>query len=41
MRVATQRPGCNANAVHDDAPVDAPSGASVLFGLPVEVERAV
>jgi len=40
LRVATQRPGSNVNAVSDDAPTDAPSGASVLFGLPVEVERA-
>jgi anaerobic selenocysteine-containing dehydrogenase len=41
LRVASRRPGSNVNAVSDDAPVDAPSGASVLFGLPVEVERAL
>lgn len=40
LRVASRRPGSNVNAVSDDAPTDAPSGASVLFGLPVEVERA-
>jgi anaerobic selenocysteine-containing dehydrogenase len=40
LRVASRRPGCNVNAVSDDLPSDAPSGASMLFGLPVEVERA-
>jgi hypothetical protein len=32
------RPGANVNAVTDDALSDAPSGASMLFGGPVEVE---
>jgi anaerobic selenocysteine-containing dehydrogenase len=41
LRVATRRPGSNVNAVSDDAPTDAPSGASMLFGLPVEVERSI
>jgi hypothetical protein len=36
--VATRRPGANVNAVTDDASFDAPSGTSVLFGGPVEVE---
>jgi anaerobic selenocysteine-containing dehydrogenase len=40
LRVATRRPGANVNAVTDDAPRDAPSGASALFGAPVEVEAA-
>ena len=31
----------NVNAVTDDVPIDAPSGASVLFGGAVEVERGV
>jgi anaerobic selenocysteine-containing dehydrogenase len=38
LRVAARRPGANVNAVTDDEPCDAPSGASVLFGGPVEVE---
>ena len=38
LRVATRRPGANVNAVTDDALSDAPSGASMLFGGPVEVE---
>jgi anaerobic selenocysteine-containing dehydrogenase len=38
LSVATRRPGANVNAVTDDDPSDAPSGASVLFGVPVEVE---
>jgi anaerobic selenocysteine-containing dehydrogenase len=38
LRVATRKPGANVNAVTDDALFDAPSGTSVLFGGPVEVE---
>jgi anaerobic selenocysteine-containing dehydrogenase len=38
LSVATGRPGANVNAVTDDVPSDAPSGASMLFGGPVEVE---
>jgi anaerobic selenocysteine-containing dehydrogenase len=38
LRVAMHRPGANVNAVTDDALSDAPSGASMLFGGPVEVE---
>ncbi len=38
LSVATRKPGANVNAVTDDAPCDAPSGASALFGGPVEVE---
>jgi anaerobic selenocysteine-containing dehydrogenase len=38
LRVAARKPGANVNAVTDDEPVDAPSGASMLFGGPVEVE---
>jgi anaerobic selenocysteine-containing dehydrogenase len=38
LRVASRRPGANVNAVTDDAACDAPSGASALFGGPVEVE---
>jgi anaerobic selenocysteine-containing dehydrogenase len=41
LGVAARKPGVNVNAVTDDAPFDAPSGASVLFGGPVEVEAAV
>ena len=37
LRVATRKPGANVNAVTDDAASDAPSGASALFGGPVEV----
>jgi anaerobic selenocysteine-containing dehydrogenase len=40
LRVAARKPGVNVNAVTDDAPADAPSGSSVLFGGPVEVEAA-
>jgi len=40
LRVAARRPGANVNAVTDDAPGDAPSGASALFGAPVEVVAA-
>jgi anaerobic selenocysteine-containing dehydrogenase len=40
LHVAARRPGANVNAVTDDAPLDAPSGTSVLFGGPVEVEAA-
>jgi anaerobic selenocysteine-containing dehydrogenase len=40
LRVATRRPGRNVNVVSDDVPIDAPSGSSMLFGVPVEVERA-
>ncbi len=40
LRVATRRPGANVNAVTDDALTDAPSGASALFGGPVEVVAA-
>jgi anaerobic selenocysteine-containing dehydrogenase len=38
LGVATRRPGANVNAVSDDRPTDAPSGASALFGGPVRVE---
>ncbi len=38
LRVATKRPGANVNLVSDDLAFDAPSGASALFGGPVEVE---
>jgi anaerobic selenocysteine-containing dehydrogenase len=38
LRVAARRPGANVNAVTDDLPRDLPSGASMLFGGPVEVE---
>jgi anaerobic selenocysteine-containing dehydrogenase len=38
LRVAARKPGANVNAVTDDGPCDGPSGASVLFGGPVEVE---
>jgi len=38
LGVAARRPGANVNAVTDDALNDAPSGASMLFGGPVEVE---
>jgi anaerobic selenocysteine-containing dehydrogenase len=38
LRVASRKPGANVNAVTDDAPTDGPSGASVLFGVAVEVE---
>jgi anaerobic selenocysteine-containing dehydrogenase len=38
MRIATKRPGANVNLVSDDLAFDAPSGASALFGGPVEVE---
>ena len=37
LRVAAKRPGANVNALTDDAHADAPSGASALFGAPVEV----
>jgi anaerobic selenocysteine-containing dehydrogenase len=40
LRVAARRPGANVNAVTDDAPTDGPSGASALFGGPVEVVAA-
>jgi anaerobic selenocysteine-containing dehydrogenase len=40
LGVATRRPGVNVNEVSDDRPIDAPSGASALFGGPVEVEAA-
>ena len=40
LGVATRRPGVNVNAVSDDRLTDAPSGASALFGGPVEVEAA-
>ena len=39
LSVATARPGANANVVVDDAMIDAPSGTSVLNGIPVEVTR--
>ena len=39
MNVAAKKPGANVNAVTDDAPVDVPSGASMLFGGAVEVTR--
>jgi hypothetical protein len=38
LRVAARRPGVNVNEITDDAPRDTPSGASMLFGGPVEVE---
>lgn len=38
LRVAHLRPGANVNAVTSDRPVDAPSGASVLFGASVACE---
>ena len=40
MQVAARQPGVNVNAVSDDAAVDVPSGASMLFGIPVEVAAA-
>lgn len=40
LEVATRMPGANVNALTDDAAADAPSGASVLFGVPVEVLAA-
>ncbi len=40
LRVAARKPGANVNAVTDDALGDGPSGASMLFGGPVEVEVA-
>jgi anaerobic selenocysteine-containing dehydrogenase len=39
MHVATRKPGANVNAVTDDAPIDVPSGSSMLFGGEVEVTR--
>jgi len=38
LRVAAEKPGANVNEITDDAACDVPSGASVLFGGPVEVE---
>jgi anaerobic selenocysteine-containing dehydrogenase len=38
LRVATQRPGANVNAVSDDLALDAASGAGAIFGQEVEVE---
>ena len=40
LSVARKRPGTNANLVTDDEPADAPSGTSVLNGIPVEVRAA-
>jgi anaerobic selenocysteine-containing dehydrogenase len=40
LGVAARRPGVNANRVVDDRLQDAPSGASVLNGIPVQVARA-
>ncbi|MFK7895124.1 MAG: molybdopterin-dependent oxidoreductase [Myxococcota bacterium] len=40
LTVAGAKPGVNANLVVDDAPVDMPSGTSVLNGIPVELEPA-
>ncbi|MGH0032494.1 MAG: hypothetical protein ACQGVC_22100, partial [Myxococcota bacterium] len=40
LGVATARPGANVNAATDDAPLDGPSGAAVLFGGRVEVAAA-
>lgn len=37
LTVASRRPGRNVNDVSDDLSFDAPSGASALFGVPVEV----
>ncbi len=37
LGVASRRPGVNANRLTDDVPLDAPSGTSVLNGIPVEV----
>ncbi len=39
LSVATARPGVNTNVLLDDRLVDAPSGTSVLNGVPVEVTR--
>ena len=38
MKVAASRPGVNANALTDEAPMDWLSGNAVLNGIPVEVE---
>ena len=38
LGVATKLPGSNANRLVDDAPVDVPSGSSVLNGVPVDVK---
>ena len=40
MKVAASRPGVNANALTDEAPMDWLSGNAVLNGIPVEVEPA-
>lgn len=40
MGVASRREGVNANLVVDDAPVDVPSGTSVLNGIPVSLSVA-
>jgi hypothetical protein len=37
LRIATKRAGQNVNWLSDDAAFDVPSGASALFGQPVEV----
>ena len=37
LTVAARKPGANVNALTDDAAMDGPSGASMLFGSPVEV----
>jgi anaerobic selenocysteine-containing dehydrogenase len=37
LRVASRMPGVNVNRLTDDAESDAPSGATALFGAPVEV----
>jgi anaerobic selenocysteine-containing dehydrogenase len=41
MKVAASRPGVNANALTDDAPMDWLSGNAVLNGIPVEVTPAL
>lgn len=40
MKVAASRPGVNANALTDEAPMDWLSGNAVLNGIPVEVQPA-
>lgn len=37
LRVATNRPGSNANDLIDELPLDAQSGAAVMNGVPVQV----
>ena len=40
LSVASRHPGSDVNRLSDDTSTDAPSGASVLFGGPAEVEAS-